>query len=237
MPRFRIADEKPAKLDCVLTAARLITNAILTAPLAGGVPQVEVELVYGDEELEAIANKTLELAKKNPAWERIFKYESVMVRESDAILFIGNYRAHTTPFDLECGLCSGEKGCKYFYEERKKRNPSATETPIKGPVCAFRASDTGYAIGSALWLASRLFIDAKASFAVGLAGKELGYLPTCEIIVAVMLAARSKNPFVDIPPDYDKLWMGYAVDATKKTYITARQLFQHDYRVKTIKGE
>ncbi|MEN8244219.1 MAG: hypothetical protein ABFS43_04900, partial [Thermodesulfobacteriota bacterium] len=39
----------------VLDAARMMVNAALTAPLAGGVPSIEAELVYGQKEIEAFA--------------------------------------------------------------------------------------------------------------------------------------------------------------------------------------
>ena len=48
--------------EATLTAARLIMNAALTAPVAGGVPQIEAHLVYGQEELEEVARKMEELA-------------------------------------------------------------------------------------------------------------------------------------------------------------------------------
>ncbi len=41
----------------VLEAARLMLNSAMTAPLAGGVPSVEGHLVYGQEELEAVAER------------------------------------------------------------------------------------------------------------------------------------------------------------------------------------
>jgi len=47
---------------CTLEAARLMVNAALTAPFAGGVPQVEAHLVYGQEEVEKVARQIEALA-------------------------------------------------------------------------------------------------------------------------------------------------------------------------------
>ena len=80
-----------------LVAARLIVNAALTAPQGGGVPQVEAEIVYGQEEQEALAREMEKLAyeKEKKFLERIFLTESVMARQADAIIFLGNYREGT----------------------------------------------------------------------------------------------------------------------------------------------
>ena len=49
----------------VLEAARLMVNSAFTAPFAGGVPHFEAHIVYGQEELEAIARKVEEIAHTN----------------------------------------------------------------------------------------------------------------------------------------------------------------------------
>lgn len=54
-PPYTKADE--ARREGSIAAARLMANAAQTAPKAGGVDQIECELVYGQEELEAIARK------------------------------------------------------------------------------------------------------------------------------------------------------------------------------------
>jgi uncharacterized ferredoxin-like protein len=67
----------------VLEAARLMVNSALTAPLAGGVPQIEAHIIYGQEELEAIARKVEEIAHSQESWKEPFLYEAVMVRDSE----------------------------------------------------------------------------------------------------------------------------------------------------------
>ena len=49
----------------VLEAARLMVNSALTAPLAGGVSQTEINLIYGQEEMETLARKV----RGNRPWQ------------------------------------------------------------------------------------------------------------------------------------------------------------------------
>src|SRR5208337_750554 len=175
MSRIHIEEWPPytpseqAKKDNVLLAAKLMTNAALTAPFTGGVGGIEAEIAYGQKELEDIAREMERLANHEVP-ERLkkpFLYEAVMVRESDVVVFIGNYRAHSTPMDAACGLCGGEQDCSFVYNKVKHVNglvdttDRQRTTAIKGPLCTLRAHDVGYAVGSALWVAANLFVDTK----------------------------------------------------------------------------
>lgn len=219
-----------------LIAARLMVNAALTAPFAGGVPQVEAEIVYGQQEQEAVARKMEELAYGNPAWEELFKYEAVMVRESDAIIFLGNRLAGEYPLDAGCGMCGGRSDCSYFYEKKNTRyglvdvTDRRSATPIKGPLCSARVSDLGFAVGSALWMAARLLVDARPFASVGLAGQQLGYCPHSFVVVGILVATLSKNPYVDINPDYHLINMTKVLENMRKQYITPRTVTTFDYR-------
>ena len=82
-PRFSPQDLR--RREGTILAARLCINAALTAPVAGGVPQIQATLVYGQEELEAVAKKMEELAYTNDRWKRRFLNEAVMIRETDCI--------------------------------------------------------------------------------------------------------------------------------------------------------
>ncbi|MFZ5648293.1 MAG: hypothetical protein ACOY30_11825 [Bacillota bacterium] len=132
-----------------LLAARLMVNAALTAPFAGGVCQVEAEIVYGQEEQEDLARKIEELAYTNRAWEEMFKYEAVMARESDAVIFLGNRLAGEFALDAGCGMCGGRADCSFFYEKKDTRyglvdtTDRRSDTLIKGPLCSARVSDLG----------------------------------------------------------------------------------------------
>lgn len=243
MSRIHIEEWPPytpseqAKKDNVLLAAKLMTNAALTAPFTGGVSGIEAEIAYGQKELEYIAREMERLANHEVP-ERLkkpFLYEAVMVRESDVIVFIGNYRAHSTPMDAACGLCGGEQDCSFVYNKVKHLNgiidttDRQRTTAIKGPLCTLRAHDTGYAVGSALWIASSLFVDAKPCYSVGLAGRNLDFCMNSEVVVGILVGAMAKNPYADIPTDYHLTNMTKQLDAVRKISIITRQMANHPY--------
>ncbi len=220
----------------VLDAARLMLNSAMTAPAAGGVASIEGHLVYGQEELEAIARKVEELAYKNKAWTEAFLYEAVMVRDSDVIILIGNTRCHETPLDGACGLCGGGLDCSYFYDRKKHRyglvdiTDRSSSRMIDGPLCTARVNDFGFAVGSALWTARTLMVDARPFASIGMAGQKMGYCPKSGMVVGVPVAAKSKNPYVDVNVDYHLINMDKVVDSARKIYQTARIIRGFDYR-------
>lgn len=232
--------------EATIIAAKLALNAALTAPVAGGVPQIEAHLVYGQEELEKVARKMEELAYTNERWKKRFLNEAVMVRESDVILFLGNYRAHETPLDAMCGICGGAAGCSFLYERRETKDglvdvtDRSSTTPIKGPLCGARINDMGYVMASALWMAQTLFVDARPFMSAGLAGQKLGYCPNASLVVAIPMATLSKNPYQDIPIDYHLINMDKMIDNTRKNFVVNRQTgsgIHFDYRTQNPKAE
>ena len=232
--------------EAVIIAAKLALNAAMTAPVAGGVAQIEAQLVYGQEELQAIACKMEDLAYENQKWERRFLTEAVMVRESDVILFLGNYRAYETPLDAMCGLCGGSQGCGFFYERVKHKNglvdatDRRSDTMIKGPLCGARVNDLGYVMASAVWMAQTLLVDARPFMSVGLAGRKIGYCPKSPIVVGIPMATLSKNPYQDTGMDYHLLNMEKVVDNTRKNFVINRQTgsgIHFDYRTQVPKKD
>lgn len=214
-------------------AARLMLNAALTAPTTGGEDHTEGEIVWGEEELEGIARKMEELAysSKNKRTEDLYKYEAVTVRASDCVLFLGDYRARISPFDIDCGICGGKEGCSYVYKRHRTAagmidptDRSQAATPIHGPLCQVRVMDLGYNIGSALWMANRLMVDCRPSIFVGIAGQKLGYCRNSPLVVALPVATLAKNPYVDICYDYHVTNMDRILDEVRKIYILPRQM-------------
>jgi uncharacterized ferredoxin-like protein len=183
--------------------------------------------------MEEFANEN-----ENSRIENLFKYEAVMVRESDAILFLGTYRALDDPFDSGCGLCGGRPNCSYVYSKRKGKmgiiDPAEKVKKhkglVNGPLCSLHVSDLGFSVASALWIANTLFVDARPFMTVGVAGQKLSYCPNSAFVVGILLCAWSKNPFVDINPDYHLVNMGRAMDQLRKFYTLHRQVGP-DYRL------
>jgi len=226
-----------AKKENVLVVAKLMVNAALTAPLTGGVPGHEAEIVYGQKDIELVAREMERMAHKEvpKRLKKPFLYEAVMARESDAIVFLGNKRAHETPMDVGCGLCGGEPDCSFVYERVDHFNvvidttDRSREAAIKGPVCVLRAHDLGYVVGSALWIAGKNFVDAKSCYSVGLAGRNLDICMNSEVVVGILISAASKNPYADIPPNSHLTHMAKQIDAVRKITTITRQIPNHPY--------
>jgi uncharacterized ferredoxin-like protein len=223
--------------ESTLLAVKLMANAAQTAPNAGGVSQVEAHIVWGQKEQEKIARKLEDLAwqVKNGQMGRLFKYEAVMVRESDAVLFVGNYRAHETPMDAGCGACGGRDDCSFFYDRRPHIDGQVDTTKrsfstlVNGPLCTLRIQDLGFSVGSALFLANKLMVDARAFMTVGIAGQHLGYCPNSAFVVGILAASLGKNPYVDINTDYHVTNMAKMLDSVRSHYCLNRQA-GGDYR-------
>lgn len=246
MPLFRIRDWPPYtaadnnRREPVVQAAKMMATAAMTAPKAGGATQIECDVVWGEEEQECLAKKLEEMAHgnpSNPTWKNRLKTEAVMVRESDAVVLIGDYLAGDSPFDTMCGMCGGADGCKYVYDRKPVKygmidltEQTGVDTLVNGPLCCWRVNDLGYAVGSALWTAKTLLVDARPFMTVGVAAKKLGYCPRSEIVVAVPVSGAQKNPMVDVPPDYHLLNFTKMVDNMRKIYTITRMIYWYDYK-------
>ena len=145
MPVERI---KESNQNAVVIAGRLMLAAATTAPQHGGAGVMEGCMVYGEDELEDIASKLDELSTLKEQWNESFRREANMVRDSQAVLFLGCYLAYD-PFGTACGRCLGDHGnpedgskCTKFRKTIKLK-----DAPFPGPVCTFRISDLGYCVG------------------------------------------------------------------------------------------
>jgi uncharacterized ferredoxin-like protein len=254
MPKIHLSDwpfYSPADLarrEGSIAAAKLMANAAFTAPKSGGVPTIECEIVYGQDEQEEIARKMEELSLANPKtkqWKTIFRSEAIMVRESDCILFIGSTYAADMLFDVDCGLCGGSDGCSYVYnrKESKYGHIDAFESKmahpqhlVNGPLCSQWVNDLGIAVGSAAFLARNLLVDSRPMMSVGVAGQKLGCCPNSDIVVGLPVASLAKNPYVDITPDYEYFHLNKVLKKTRKDYSIARMVHWFDYRSWYPKG-
>jgi hypothetical protein len=50
-----------------------------------------------------------------------------------------------------------------------------------------------------------------------------------ELVVGVLIAAASKNPYADIPPNYHLTNMAKQIDAVRKITTITRQIPNHPY--------
>ena len=227
MPRITIRDWPPYsptdqnRRENTVTAAKLMMNAALTAPNVGGLPMTEGEILYGEEEQELLARKMEELAHERETWRHTFLYEAVMARQADSILLIGNTRAYSSPWNGECGLCAGRPDCSFVYENREQKagiidvTDRRFDTPVPGPLCALYAHQLGYNVGSALMVATQLYIDARPFMSIGLAAQKLGYCRDSALVIGIAINARAKNEPSDPAVDYHLVNLDRAIDAIR----------------------
>jgi uncharacterized ferredoxin-like protein len=222
-----------------IEAAKLMLNAAHTAPCAGGVDHMECEIVWGEREQEGIAEKMEEISylPESKRIDEMYRIEAVMAREADCVVVLGDIRGRNTPFDANCGYCGGAAGCSFVYGRRRTRagqidhsDKSLSKTLIDGPLCQIHVQGLGYSVGSALWMARKLMVDARPFMTVGIAARKLGYCPASEFVVGILVSATSKNPFVDVHYNYPVVNMRRMVDSVRKNYIITRQ-FAPDYRL------
>lgn len=223
-------------------AARLMANAALTAPKGGGVDSCECEVVWGEDDLERIAKEVEQLAYRSTVrlWRNRMFTEAVMVRESDAVLFVGTYRAGETPLDAGCGFCGGAPNCAYFYRGHTTKyglcdlldiDPEqVAQKLIRGPLCSLRVVDHGFAVGAAMKMSTLLLVDARPFFSVGIAGMRLGYCRRSQMVAGVCVSSKQKNPYVDVLPDYHLMNMEKVQEDLRKNYVISRIVMWYDYR-------
>jgi uncharacterized ferredoxin-like protein len=220
-------------------AAKLMMNGALTAPSIGGIAMTEGEIVYGEEEQEQIARKMEELAYEIEAQRHVFLYEAVMARSVDVILFIGNTRAYSDPWDGECGLCAGRPDCSFVYEHRKQsmglidKTDRRSETVVKGPLCGAYAHQLGYNVGSALMVATHLYIDARPFITMGLAAQKLGYCRNSGLVIGIGISTKSKSEASDPSLDYHLINLERGIDKIRGNVnqLGLRPTTGSDYRL------
>jgi hypothetical protein len=134
-------------------------------------------------------------------------------------------------------MCGGAPGCSFVYSRRRTAagqidhsDKSLCKTSIDGPLCQMYVHNLGYGVGSALWAARTLLVDARPFMTVGVAASKLGYCKNSAFVVGVGVTATSKNPYVDVPYNYHLMNMRRIVESVHQAFIIPRQ-FGLDYRL------
>ena len=162
----------------VISLAKNISLAAITAPKARGVDSLEIRIAYG-KELEQLSEKLKELYKKTG--QEFLLRDSNNVLQSQAVILVGS---KVKILGLDCGYC-GFASCK----EKEDNAPLAP--------CFFNSNDLGIAIGSMCSKIADYRIDSRVMFSVGLAAKELSMLEECPTVLAIVLSVSSKSVFFD----------------------------------------
>ena len=137
-----------------------------------------------EEELELLAS-TMETMYESNGF-KFFLRDAGNIREAEAVVLIGT-REQT--LGLNCAYCGA---------------PTCAEKGANAP-CAFNSIDVGIAVGSACTTAARLHVDTRVMYSAGSAAQRLGWpVADCRNVIAIPVAAASKNPFFDRKPKENK---------------------------------
>lgn len=185
--------------EAAITAARLILASSQTAPIAGGVAGTEGIIIHDDGEIETLAYKMEELSKRNKSWD-FFRAEAVMIRDSDAIVVLGNYMAVKDVFELPqpCGMC-GFASCQDCRDAQHLDPQEERAVAFGGPMCQIRLNSLGHQLAGGVTAARELGVDHTIMWSAGFAAMELKLLPLSVCIaVAIPIAVFEKNPYLDV---------------------------------------
>ena len=171
-----ILDEREARHDHLISAAKQMMTAARTAPKGKGVDILEIITVEGSNDIKILSDKTYELGEKMNLKFMFRDAENLL--SAEAVVLIGT---RSKLHGLNCSHCGF---------------PSCEEKPEAIP-CVLNSIDVGIALGSACATAADLRLDTRIMFSVGLAAQKLGWLKDCKTIFAILISASSKNPFFD----------------------------------------
>jgi hypothetical protein len=104
---------------------------------------------------------------------------------------------------------------------------------VKGPLCAVYAHQLGYNVGSALMVATHLYVDARPFITIGLAAQKLGYCRNSALVIGIGIAAKSKTEPSDPAIDYHLVNLERAVDVIRGNVnqLGVRPATGSDYRL------
>jgi uncharacterized ferredoxin-like protein len=206
-------DGKKLANEGLLSIAGMCATAALKAPQMTGNTQLVIEILTGediDPLIEVLGilgedntvcfgdNKTLQACKDKGTLP--------------VVMLMGGKGLGTSDLNWNCGACgfaTCEEKNKYAEEERAKppdfTRPSAFGTP--GPICQWRAIDTGMAMDFACAVAGEHKVENRAMASVGVISQALGYLTECEIGIGICLGPAEHEVYYNRPSlkeQYDK---------------------------------
>ena len=171
-----VLNERDLRHKLVVDAAYRMMTAARTAPKGKGADIMEIMLVEERHDLDILAQAMRQKSEKSRI--KLLLRDADNILQGEAVLLIGT---RNKPVGTNCKYC-GYNNCWV--------KPS--EVP-----CAFNSIDLGIAVGSACSVAADLRVDSRVMFSAGWASLSLGWLEGCSQIIAIALAAASKNPYFD----------------------------------------
>ncbi len=185
MPEITSTELEKSAIDTTLA---LMAAAARTAPKAMGIDALIIFALKGDEkdEIAKIMDTfTSERDATLPKWKR----DANNVRNSDA-LFVAGLKKRAGSADVDCQAC-GFESCAAFNKAPK------TEGQFHGPICMFKATDLGIAIGSAVKTAGLLNVDNRVMYRAGAAVMKSRWGEKLSMAWGVPVKVSGKSPFFD----------------------------------------
>jgi uncharacterized ferredoxin-like protein len=182
------------RADTVVTVAKLMAAAAITAPKSGG----QLFLQGKPNFMETVIVDDADTKKRIAEWLRARgkeRRETIWFRDAqvavavDAILFVG-LAPNWYPPNYDCGAC-GYATCAEFIHETKALRDDSAELEFGGPTCNLRDIDLGIAVGSAAKTAALHSIDCRCKTRAVVAARKLGVI-TAHVGVALSLSMTHK---------------------------------------------
>ncbi|MBI5118212.1 hypothetical protein HZA56_17180 [Candidatus Poribacteria bacterium] len=198
-------DGKKLANEGLLTVAQRCAMAALKAPQMTGTTELKIEILT-NEDIDAIVEVLGILGEDNTVCYGDNKTLKSCTDKGTppTILLIGGTGLGNSGLDWDCGAC-GFATCKehdaYLAVERDKppdfTRPSAFGAP--GPVCVWKAMDTGVAMDWACATAYQHNVENRAMASVGAISQALGYLAGCEVVIGVALGPCEPEVYYNRP--------------------------------------
>jgi uncharacterized ferredoxin-like protein len=178
--------------EAIVTAARLIMAAVITAPKTRGVSTIQAALLQGEDK-ERLAQAMENHGPQKSSAADIFKRDARNVRSSAAVLLIGvkGTMPKKPENPLNCGACGCSTCAEFIGVKKGKQGDDFT-----GPLCVFQSIDLGIALGVAAKMAAELNIDNRMMYTAGAGAMDMQIMDV-DIIVGLPLSVSAKNIFFD----------------------------------------
>ncbi|HMF34097.1 MAG TPA: DUF2148 domain-containing protein [Candidatus Lokiarchaeia archaeon] len=187
MPELTAKDLESSAINTTLA---LMAAAARTAPKAKGIDALVILALDGPEKQEIADTMKAYASEDDPSRDKWLR-DANNVEDADALFIIG-LKKRAGSAGLNCQAC-GFDDCAAFDDA------PTTEGIFRGPTCAFKLTDLGIAIGSAVKTAGILNVDNRIMYRAGVAVMRSRWGAKMCIAYGIPLKISGKSPFFDRP--------------------------------------
>lgn len=176
--------------NAIETTISLMAAAARTAPKAMGIDSLIILALDGvekDEVAEIMKGFAPAGDPTLPKWQR----DANNVKQADCLFVVG-LKKRAGSAGANCQAC-GFENCAAFDKASK------TEGQFRGPICIFKATDLGIALGSAVKTAGLFNVDNRIMYRVGAAIMKSRWGDKMSVAWGVPVKISGKSPFFDRP--------------------------------------